>query len=87
MDWYSISSDLLPFFAKNQFKEKKLSAMVDEINARESKPIKKQADYRMVRDMASRLDSLLAGEAIVPQAPKFLFKVLAHSLKLLAVGN
>lgn len=41
LDWYSISNDLLPFFAKNQFKEKKLSAMVDEINARESKPIKK----------------------------------------------
>lgn len=32
----------------------------------------------MVRDMASRLDSLLAGDAIVPTAPKFQFKVLAH---------
>ena len=65
LDWISISTDLMTFMAKNQFKDK-LARMAAEIAATEQKSVKKLPEYRMVRDAASRLDCLLGGETVHP---------------------
>ena len=75
-EWISISTDLVNFMAKNQFKDK-LARMAAEIATTEQKAIKKLPEYRMVRDAASRLDCLLGGETVTSQ-PKFTVKILAH---------
>jgi hypothetical protein len=60
VDWHSIGQDIIPFIAKNQFKEK-LSKMADEIATRESKHAKKNPEYRMIKETANRLECLLSG--------------------------
>lgn len=57
LDWSKISTDVIPFLARNQFKEK-LHKMLEE--ATKDKAKKKQHGHAQLKDQA-RIDSLLNG--------------------------
>lgn len=75
-EWSKISSDLIPFFARNQFKEKLLK-MLDE--ATKDKTKKKQYGLTQFKDLSDRIDALFnTGSSSQGDAKKLSINVVGH---------
>lgn len=77
LEWSKISSDVIPFFARNQFKEK-FHKMLEE--ATKDKTKKKAHAHAQMKDQANRIDALFNGTSSGDTSAnkKISIKIIGH---------